>query len=207
MADNVVLIEGDRSDAKVVQSSPLSQSVFTDPKEYLQILKSNFAQIDTDHSGVLSLAELEQFAKNTADQRAAAAAQMAAAHFESLSKISGSLPWRALHSTGGRKGLNEDDLQLAADIADNKPGTYVDNEVNKLQHRLHWDEGLAVGWTALTAFQVFTGVGALPGYLNGALIAAKVLDAFEDSYEISHDPEKIATVFEKTQALMRSWSK
>ncbi|MBP9090484.1 hypothetical protein KBI23_05600 [bacterium] len=107
-------------------ATQFSQSAFADPRTYLQILKNNFAQIDSASYGndLLQKEDLINFVKSTNDPEAKQAAEFALKHLNTLSTED-----RISEKTyDGSYGISNNDLNISMDIYDGKLWPYIKNE-------------------------------------------------------------------------------
>jgi hypothetical protein len=96
--------------AESVRPAVLSQSAFSNPQDFLQVLKKDFAQIAKSDPDKISKDDLVQYSEHGADPQGRLAAAIAAAHYDQFQAMSPDL-WKG---KGITKKKLDDDLQLVS---------------------------------------------------------------------------------------------
>jgi hypothetical protein len=177
--------------AEVHTSPNLSQTAFADPKEFMQVLKSDFDRIANSGSAGITQNDLVLYSQHGDDTRGRAAAAIAAKHFDELQEIS--------FTEGDPNNLNKYQLESDTD--------YINNNIGGEVSEMRWQRAKvivdgAVGARLFSYIAYVTApdcppVAIISGVIAGgflvadAYLAKKMFDEKKGQQKIASDDQRI----------------
>ena len=194
-SDNLHNQSGEVTNApEAVQAhSALSQQVFSNPADFISTLQSHYNDIAPD-GAVITLPELELYAKNGSDPKTRAAASIAAANFDQLT----SLPDSTFNYAQGMGGISDHDLKFDLDVATDNQSPVGDKQADDVRKALALSAVIAAAAVA-TAYYPPLGIVGVPAVIGLSVAVGKEINNF------SQESDNFQQQVQKANSTMGSW--
>jgi hypothetical protein len=195
-------VESTPRPAERAQAMELSRQLYSDPKAFVEALRTNFSRFDKDKTNDVSQDELRHYATVGDDPTVRVLAQTALNVYGDIKGMSGKLPKHAVASN--KDGITLTDLQIADDSRTGNTAQYISDARSGLRNEAFMDGGLALAWGGITAGYLYMKRWNMAA-LTGSLALLRAYSVYDDLSQRSTAQATITTRFDENRRLMEDW--